>query len=261
LHCKNFECFFHDYGVNLSETSFEALTNYTKDEIIAEKYTSDRDPCIRSFSWAYGYLLKGLSEDTFKYMIHCSAKELKDLSKRAAELHVNLITAALNLAEERGCFNEVMSKSEKLDMWFGKPHTVSRPFHLHYTTHEAGGGDFVNILRKLEFLSDELFRVPDSWIKFNCESSSRSQYQLRVNPLTILNMLENDRFEESCFQTIKIAKMIQAVGLDSADLFLEMTMWKRLPCCMAFHERPGRGSHLASLSQDIMQMVLKFSTE
>lgn len=192
--------------------------------------------------------------------ICCSAITLKKFSSRASIIHDSLISAALNLAKQRGCFDQVVSMTNNIDLVFSRPDTVPRPYHLHFTTTSAGGGDFKRVAEVLlNTENDRRFQAPATWVHLeNCPL-----YELEtMNTVTILQMLDHGDIAEPCYQSIKTAKVIQAIGIEAHDLFLEMTMWRRLPCAMALHKRLGNRSQIGCVGLDIMMsMVLHFANE
>lgn len=190
--------------------------------------------------------------------IYFSAKTLMEFSSRASIIHDALVSAAWNLAKQRDCFDKVVSRSNGLDLAFSRPDTVSRPYHLHFTTTSAGGGDFGRVAEALNARSGCRFKAPETWVK---SIHSQSCDIETMNTVTILQMLDHGEIEEPCYQSIKTAKVIQAIGIEAYDLFLEMTMWRRLPCAMALHSRLGNRSQIGCIGLDIMSMVLCFVNE
>jgi hypothetical protein len=241
----------NDYALHLSKPSFDALKQYMTQFIKSNDYCSLE---TYSFCRAANLLVLEMSKESCGKLMGCSEDQLKFLSVKALEIHDSLQSAALKLAEDENCMDLVLLRSKDIDLWFSRPDSVSRPLHVHYTSNEIGGGNLNRILEQLKLYEHENFKVPESWIRQNNENPHR----LSVNPYTTLKMIGQGRIEESCFQSMRIAKVMQAVSLEAAELHLEMTMWRRIPCAMALHSRLGKESYLGWLGQDIIQMVLKF---
>lgn len=244
----------------LSDSCFEAFKEYAlqKNETDKKKpeYTED------SYSISYAvYLLKlglnGENEEN-ETMIQESADEFKRFSERASKIYESIIKSALLMAEVKGFLLKVIEKTEIIDKRFGRPDSVPKPFHLHYTTNESGGGNLEQIFDTFKSYDFTEFHVPNSWIKRSNETRRKYLSLSSIDPTKALEMIDKGRFEDACFHAIKTAKIIQAVGLEAAEIFLEMTSWRLLPCAMAFHNRLGRDSQLGLLSQDTLQMVLRF---
>ena len=82
-----------------------------------------------------------------------------------------------------------------------------------------------------------------------------------ANARTRNDKAEDDEVEEACYESIKIARILNAVGLEARDMHLQLVMWKALPCAMSLHQRLGRGSRLGWLGRDLLQMVMQFVNE
>jgi hypothetical protein len=241
----------HDYSSHLSKQSFCALKQYMM------QFIKSNDDCsleTYSFCTAAQLLMSELNKGSCEKVMHHSEDELKRLHVKALEIHNSLQLAALNLAEDDNCLEAVLLRSKDINLCFSRPDSVSRPLHVHYTSNETGGGNLNRILEQLKLYEPDKFKVPESWIRQNNENP----HLFSVNPYTILKMIDEGRIEESCFQSMRMAKIMQAVSSEAAELHMEMTMWRRIPCVMALHSRLGKESYLGWLGQDIIQMVLKF---
>ena len=190
--------------------------------------------------------------------IYCSAITLKVFSDRASQIHDSIVSAVWSLAKDRGCVDEISRRIDSLDLLFKQPDSVPRPYHLHHSTNSAGGGDFERMSKLLNTQTGNDFAVPETWM--TSIQMDHHENETTLNSTYVLKMLDNGEIKEACYQSMRNAKIIRAVGIETYDLFLEMTMWRRLPCAMALHSRLGSDSCLRLLGQDVLLMVSYFVT-
>lgn len=259
------------YRMFLSRMGFAALKTAAKIKAttLNEETKFRASKYVPSFISA-SLLLKYASETSFSddvpssesmEKIEMCAETLRELSLRAAEIHEELITTAWELISARSCPERFRRKIEEIDEIFTQPFSVSQPYHLHYTTNTAGGGNFLSVKEKVNLYRQPIFTVPEKWITSKQPNLYTGEQFLSADTCKVMQMLDKGEIDEPCFHSIRVAKIIQAAGKEAQELYLEMTMWRKLPCAMALHPRLGEGSKFGWLSQDMMKMVIKFVME
>jgi hypothetical protein len=124
------------------------------------------------------------------------------------------------------------------------------PFHLHFSTNQAGGGDITKVFNQLK--QYESFQVPRAWVT----SDQVDVRELEVYNFITYRLIDEGQIEEAYYHSIRMALIVQSMGYEANELYLELTMWRRLPCAMAL--RLGNQSWIGKLGLDIMQMIIAF---
>ncbi len=142
---------------------------------------------------------------------------------------------------------------------YSKPSTVRKPFHLHYTSNQAGGGDISTIVLRLGFeqgMSMDDTSILKSWL---VDESNRFQ----VFERTFKNLFHSTE-KQSLVQisilshSMDMADILELFGDEVEDIHEEMVGWVKLPCAMALHGRLGEASMLRSVGVDVMMRISTF---
>ena len=240
------------------------MCNYEFKELMKQIHSTgagrkDRQKEMLSFFNALLHLKKGMLDDG--RCIHVAATILREFAERAEEICANLTVAVRTLALEQDCWESVETKTDKMEKYIKQPCTVERPYHEHHTSHASGGGDFTQIARRLEQYYVKSFITPRPWVVSGWSFFEEDRKFFQVNEFDAIHMLEIDEVEDACYESIKIARILKAVGLEARDMYLEMVTWKALPCAMSLHQRLGRESCLGWLGKDLLQIVMQFVNE
>jgi hypothetical protein len=251
----------HNYSYYLSRERFAALR---KEEIQYHNKAEQYDTSYNiSFVGASEMLEEGRRAPDSEYeadSISECAEILRKMSERACQIHKMITSSTEMIMKSEIWSDEIKDRINQLDCLFSQPSTASRPFHLHYTQNSAGGGNYLEISNQLKknyrFLP---VNVPESWIVSKDEAKVLPNILiLRVRTNIVAKMLDDGFIKEACFESMRIAKIIQAVGFEADELFLEVTAWKKLQCALGMHSRLGEKSPLRLLNQDLMKMILEF---
>ena len=252
------------YFVFISRSNFDALTAWISksSSTLGRLDYENRD---MSFSRALWILKKNtgntLEPEVLDLNRQIVSSILKKMSRRAAGIHANIMDAVQRLARESPSL-DINAKVNELNSRFRKPDSADKPYHLHHTENSAGGGDLMHLIQRLEWFAYDICKVPRTWIVGDKPNVAvREKYNYKALNVSVLTNLDRGDTDEACFEAVRIANIIQAVGIEANDMFLEMNMWKSLPCAMALHSRLGKESRLGWLSQDVMQMVIQLSNQ
>jgi hypothetical protein len=200
-----------------------------------------------------------LSNHEWGETILFSSNVLKQYIFVARTLSAALRKLAMYMAEKNG-FGSIIEVFRRSALnKFSKPSTARKPFHLHYTSNQAGGGDISNIILRLGF-EQGMFMDETSILKSWLVDESVRFHVFERRFINLFRSMEKQSSMQISIlsHSMDMADILESFGDEVEDIHEEMVGWVKLPCAMALHGRLGETSMLRSVGVDVMMMISSF---